>query len=83
MMTLGMIEHWNEAGFNKVAGLGLKAIEFCYNIGREPAELMAQTSDIRKWSVAAGIKVGSVEAGSREIARARAQIRFVSHHQQW
>ncbi len=60
MMTLGMIENWSETGFNNVAGLGLKAIEFCYDIGNEPSELLAITNDIRKWSANTGVKVGSV-----------------------
>ncbi|NLB69235.1 MAG: sugar phosphate isomerase/epimerase [Lentisphaerae bacterium] len=60
MMTLGMIENSTEAGFNKVAGFGLKSIEFCYNVGEDPSELLANTSDIKKWSSEKEIKVGAV-----------------------
>ena len=59
-MTLGMIENWSEDGFKRVAGLGLKAVEFCYNIGNDPAKLLAIEGDVRKWSAATGVKVGSV-----------------------
>ncbi len=60
MMTLGMIENWTEAGFRKVAGLGLQAIEFCYNIGNDPAALFAIAGDVRKWSGDTGVEVGAV-----------------------
>ena len=60
MMTLGMIENWSEAGFRKVAGHGLKAIEFCYNIGQDPTALMALAGDVRGWRDATGVKVGAV-----------------------
>lgn len=60
MMTLGMIENWSEVGFRKVAGLGLGAIEFCYNIGNDPANLLALAGDVRKWSADTAVKVGSV-----------------------
>jgi sugar phosphate isomerase/epimerase len=59
-MTLGMIENWSEAGFRKVADHGLKAIEFCYNIGNDPAALMAMAGDVRIWRDATGVKVGAV-----------------------
>ena len=60
MMTLGMIENWSEDGFKRVSSLGLKAVEFCYNIGNDPAKLLAIEGDVRKWSAATGVKVGSV-----------------------
>lgn len=69
-MTLGMIETWSEAGFRRVAGFGLKAIELCYNIGNDPAALIALSGDIRKWSADTGVKVGAVGRwGTDKIAK--------------
>ena len=48
MMTLGMIEYWSEEGFKHLADLGLHAVEFCYNDGNNPDDLIALIPDIKK-----------------------------------
>ncbi len=60
MMTLGMIENWNENGFKHVSSFGLHAIEFCYNVGNDPADLKALVPEIKKWSKAYDVKVLSM-----------------------
>lgn len=59
-MILGMINNWTEEGFRQVHSFGLKAIEFCYNIGNDPADLQALLPDLRKWSKGYDVRVGSM-----------------------
>jgi Sugar phosphate isomerases/epimerases len=59
-MILGMIENWSEEGFKKVADYGLGAVEFCYNIGNDPAKLWEQRADVKQRSAARNVKVGAV-----------------------
>lgn len=60
MMTLGIIENWTEEGFRHVAELGLHAIEFCYNIGNDPKDLVDLIPDIKKWSEQYDVRVLSI-----------------------
>lgn len=55
-----MIENWSEEGFKKVAGFGLGAIEFCYNIGNDTTRLWGIREDVKKWSDKYKVKVGSI-----------------------
>lgn len=60
MMTLGMISRWSEDGFKRVNSFGLKAVEFCYDIGNDPAVLQALVPDIKKWSSQYNVAVRSL-----------------------
>ncbi len=60
MMTLGMIEYWSEEGFKHLHDLGLHAVEFCYNDGNNPDDLIALIPDIKKWSEQYDVKVLSI-----------------------
>lgn len=59
-MLLGMINSWTEDGFRQVNSYGLKAIEFCYNIGNDPADLETALPDLKKWSRGYDVQVGSM-----------------------
>ncbi|MGI6772069.1 MAG: sugar phosphate isomerase/epimerase [Clostridiales bacterium] len=59
-MTLGIITSWSEEGFKYVADLGLKAAEFCYNVGLDSNELKALVPDLKKWSEKYDVKVMSI-----------------------
>ena len=59
-MTLGIISSWSEEGFKYAADLGLKAVEFCYNVGLDAAELKKLVPDLKKWSEKYDVKVLSI-----------------------
>ena len=59
-MTLGMIENWGEECFEKVASLGLKAVEFCYNIGNDPEDIIEEVEDIKGYIQKYDVKVMSI-----------------------
>lgn len=48
-MTLGMIENWGEECFERVNSFGLKAVEFCYNVGNDPEDLVEEADDIKSF----------------------------------
>lgn len=60
MMTLGMIENWTEDGFKHVASLGLRAIEFCYNIGNNPDDLINNLHNVKTWAIRYEVKILSI-----------------------
>ncbi len=59
-MTLGMIENWGEECFEHVASLGLKAVEFCYNTGNDPEDLVDEADNIKSYIEKYDVKVMSV-----------------------
>lgn len=59
-MILGMIENWTEEGFKHLKDLNLHAIEFCYNTGNDPKDLVNSLHDIHTWSVRYEVKVKSI-----------------------
>lgn len=59
-MTLGMIENWGEECFEKVASFGLKAVEFCYNVGNDPEDIIEEADDIKTYVEKYGVKVLSM-----------------------
>jgi len=59
-MTLGMIENWGEECLERVAAFGLKAVEFDYNMGNDPEDLLEDADEIKAYSDKHGVKVMAV-----------------------
>lgn len=59
-MTLGMIEGWGEECFQRVSSLGLKAVEFTYNVGNDPEDLVEEADKIKGLVAQYGVQVMSI-----------------------
>ena len=59
-MKLGIIRHWDEAGFIYASKKGLDFVEFCINDDEAAADFVPKTDDITKWAKQYGVEVGSV-----------------------
>jgi len=55
-----MIENWGEECFQHVASFGLKAVEFDYNGGNDPDDLLEDADDICSWIEKYDVKVMAI-----------------------
>lgn len=59
-MKLGIIQGWDEAGFQYAASKGLEAVEFCVNHNYDSAEFVRQVPQIKSYIEKYGVAVGSM-----------------------
>lgn len=57
---LGIIEDWSEKGFKHTHDLGLTKIEFCYNIGNDPKDLLANLDNLKMWQDKYQVALGAM-----------------------
>lgn len=73
-MKLGLINDWNEAGFQQNAKLGLEAIEFCINWNVDSAEVLAKKDEIKALSEKYKVVVTSIGRWGMERVDAKGEI---------
>ena len=59
-MKLGIIGKVDESSFKKASELGLDFLEFCINVGNEPAKVFADISKIKQWMKIYNVSVQSI-----------------------
>lgn len=59
-MKLGIIQGWDEAGFQYAASKGLEAVEFCVNHNYDSAAFVQQVPQIKSYIEKYGVAVGSM-----------------------